>query len=211
MNSDYTNNTNEVELKLENVMKSCKAARICSKIIFVFMMVATVTTLVSGIVMITGSDKYDEQLKKGAEKANIKKELSVGPFAVGSIEDGDIKLAEGMEIESSVPAVQKYFDENSNSISFVIGFYLLTISMICFVLTFNVWLVSTIFDIILKEGNPFADKVPKRILTSMIILTVVVAFIAGIGFAALLGLVTWAVYTITDYGRVLRIQSDETL
>ena len=107
--------------------------------------------------------------------------------------------------------MRKFFDENKDSYSLVIGIYLLGASLICLILTFAVWLISTVFDIILKEGNPFADNVPKRILTSMIILTVIIAMTSGIGFAVLLGITTWAVYTIMDYGKLLRIQSDETL
>ena len=127
------------------------------------------------------------------------------------MEESKAKLDDSLELTSSVPALQKYFDENKDSTGLVVGVYLIGIGIMCLVMAVSMWLVSSVFDIIIKEGNPFADQVPKRILISMIIFTVVVAFTTGIGFAVLLGFVTWAVYTIMDYGKTLRIQSDETL
>ena len=206
---------NDENIKLEKVIKSCKAAKVCSKVIFMIFMVATVLTLISGIVLIADRKNMDDKIKTGilnkTETGSFKKDFSIGGFKIGSIDDGDVELSDNLELESSVPSLQKFFDENKDSYSLVIGIYLLGASLICLILTFAVWLISTVFDIILKEGNPFADNVPKRILTSMIILTVIIAMTSGIGFAVLLGITTWAVYTIMDYGKLLRIQSDETL
>ena len=206
-------NVNEENKKLESVVKSCKAARICSRIIFILMVVATVITLVTGIVLMTNPDKT---IVFDMGEGQINKELSIGSLKIGTIKSGELeeskaKLDDSLELTSSVPALQKYFDENKDSTGLVVGVYLIGISIMCLVMAVSMWLVSSVFDIIIKEGNPFADQVPKRILISMIIFTVVVAFTTGIGFAVLLGFVTWAVYTIMDYGKTLRIQSDETL
>ena len=57
MSRDYIMNVNEEDKKLESVVKSCKAARICSRIIFILMVVATVITLVTGIVLMVNPDK----------------------------------------------------------------------------------------------------------------------------------------------------------
>ena len=70
---------------------------------------------------------------------------------------------------------------------------------------------NRVFKIIEEEETPFSDKVLKNLLVSLLIIDVIVAMSAGIGFGALAGLITWALYTIMDYGRTLQIQSDETL
>ena len=72
-------------------------------------------------------------------------------------------------------------------------------------------IVSSAFKIIDEEGSPFTDRVIKRMTTTMIIVSVIVALTASFAFGALLGVITWALYTILDYGKVLQIQSDETL
>ncbi|MCR5702368.1 MAG: hypothetical protein K6G76_09505 [Lachnospiraceae bacterium] len=204
-------NVNEENVKLEKVIKSCKAAKICSKIFFMLFMAATVITFVAGIVSIVDRDNMDKKIEASVSKSNVTKDITIGSFRVGTVEDGDIKFAKSVKLESSVPSIQKFFDENGDSASLILGMYCILVSVICFVVTFAIWMISTVFDTILKEGNPFADAVVKRILISMIILTGIVGLTSGIGSAVLLGLVTWAVYTIMDYGKLLRIQSDETL
>ena len=202
---------NEENIKLQNVIKSCKAARVCSRVIMIMLMVATVLTLITGIVMIANKDSMDAKIKEGISESDIKKELSIGSFKIGTINGDDVAFADGLELESSVPALQKYFEDNQDSYALLIGFYCIFAAVICAILTFAVWMILSVFNTIIKEGNPFADSVPKRILISMVTLTVLVAVTTGAGFAVLLGLTTWAVYTIVDYGKQLRIQSDETL
>ena len=79
------------------------------------------------------------------------------------------------------------------------------------ILTVAMFLFRSVFTIILEEGNPFSDKVIKRILISMIIISVVLIFTSGVGFGVLGGFLTWVIYTILDYGRSLKTLSDETL
>ena len=69
----------------------------------------------------------------------------------------------------------------------------------------------SVFDIIGKEDSPFTQRVLKKLLFALIVIDIVIAFTAGLGTAAVAGLVTWALYTIMDYGRLLQTQSDETL
>ena len=202
---------NEETIKLENVKKSCKVAMICARIIYIMMTVGAVLALVGGILMIANRDRIDAQLKEQEGNPSFSVDLSVGGWKLASIDEGDVPMIEGTGMTSSVPALQHFFEENGNSYSMMIGVYAICISVICLVLAVLVWLVSTVFDVILEEGNPFADRVPKRILIAMVSVTVVLGLSSGIGTAVVLGLLTWAVYTIVDYGRLLRTQSDETL
>ena len=181
--------------KLSRVKTSCKAASIVSKILFMICIVGTTVTLVTSIVMFFNREKFDNEFETANEENFLG---SMGNVAVGNI-------------QSDVPALEKFLEENSDSPSLAIAIYLLPMSLGCAMLSVAMYFFSSIFNIILKEGNPFDDKVIKRVLISMILLTAVLAFSAGGGFAVLGGLVTWVIYTILDYGRVLKIQSDETL
>ena len=201
---------NEESKKLANVKKSCKGAKIVSKIILVFLIIATVITLVTGIVLIAGRKIFDPQFASAdASGATFDADLSVGPFNLGSFEDGEFVAND--PLTSDVPAIEKFFEENSNSPSLILGFYLVLISSVTAVSAVAFFLITSVFDIILKEGNPFADKAVKRTLIAMIILTVCAASTAGLGFGVLLGFLTWVIYTIMDYGRALKLLSDETL
>lgn len=201
---------NEESKKLANVKKSCKGAKIVSKIILVFLIIATVATLVTGIVLIAGRKKFDDDIAKtDPSGTTFDVELSVGPINLGSFEDGEFVAND--PLTSDVPAIEKFFEENSNSPSLILGFYLILISSVTAVSAVAFFLITSVFDIILKEGNPFADKAVKRTLIAMIILTVCAASTAGLGFGVLLGFLTWVIYTIMDYGRALKLLSDETL
>ena len=201
---------NEENKKLENIRKSCKAARIFSKIILIAFMVATVLCLFSGIGLLVTKDKMDETLLTAAEQGDkIELEMKAGPFILGRFEDGDFVAADKME--SSIPALNTYFEANADSPSLIMGFYILFMGTMFAFLTVALFFITSIFDIIVKEGNPFVDRVRKRALIAMIILSVIVATTAGLGFGVLLGFLTWVIYTILDYGCQLKLLSDETL
>ena len=201
---------NEESKKLANVKKSCKGAKIVSKIILVFLTIAAVATLVTGIVLIAGRKKFDADIAKtDPSGASFDVVLSVGPINLGSFEDGE--FVPNDPLTSDVPAVEKFFEENSNSPSLILGFYLILICVVTAISAVAFFLITSVFDIIIKEGNPFADKAVKRTLIAMIILTVITASTAGLGFGVLLGFLTWVIYTIMDYGRALKLLSDETL
>lgn len=201
---------NEENKKLANVKKSCKGAKIVSKIILVALIIATVSTFVCGIVLIAGRSKWDNTFAEAAEKgAGANVELSLGPVRMGAFENGEFKSTTPMT--SDVPAIQNFFDENSDSPSLVVGAYLILVGLVTAIGAIAFSLITSVFDIILKEGNPFSDKAVKRTLIAMIILSVCAASTAGLGFGVLLGFLTWVIYTIMDYGRALKLLSDETL
>ncbi|MCR5654880.1 MAG: hypothetical protein K6G07_04505 [Lachnospiraceae bacterium] len=196
---------NEEKKKLESVVKSCKAASICSMVIFFCLACATTLLLIIGILMLAKPETFDEQLKAG----DVNMELKLAGVTVATVGDEDETATQAWT--SDVPALQEYLNKNAKSDAVGLGLYLLMMAVIAGLTAFCMWQVHTVFKVIVKEGNPFADQVPKKILTAMIILTVTLGLSSGVGFAVVLGLVTWAVYAIVDYGKYLRIQSDETL
>lgn len=202
---------NEENIKLARIQKSSKVAHIVSKIFFFLCMVATMICLITGLVLIIGRKNFDPKLIEGLSSSQKSATLSVGNVQFATIEEGDFKVAEDMKWTSDVPRLEQFFRDNDDSPSLIIGFYLLAMSLLVALLTVCFHLISGIFALILKEGNPFTDKVIKRVLVTMIILSVLLLSTQGAGFGILAGLITWVVYTILDYGRTLKIQADETL
>ena len=212
---------NEENIKLQRVQKSSKAASIVSKILFILCMVATVLALLTGILMIANRESIDKQILESAKQgqsvnASGRVDLKLGPVQFASVtpedlENGNLANAVAGDLTSDIPALQTFFDENKDSFSVVYGVYCLGMSLAIAVLTLALYFIHSAFSVINKEGNPFADKVLKKILVSMIAISVALAFTAGMGFGILGGFLTWVIYTILDYGRTLKIQSDETL
>lgn len=202
---------NEENAKLKKIEKSCKAANIVTRIFMVIIIIGCVTCLVTGIIILSNTEKYDAQIEETLKQSKVDKSLGIGDFRIAEIRDGEMVVSGAGRMTSSVPALQKYFDEHANSAALPISFYLLLAGFLCAVLAFAISMLGSIFSIILKEGNPFVEKVQKRVLVSMIIITALMMFTAGMGFAALMAILTWVVYTIMDYGRTLKTLSDETL
>ena len=201
---------NEESKKLKNIRTSCKAAKIVSKIIMIALIVAAVLSIVSGIVLLANRKNMDEKILQAAasgQKINV--DMKFGPFVFGRFVDGEFIATE--KIDSDVPALKAYFEENADSPSLFLGFYITLMSSIFIVSAVAFFFITSVFDIVVKEGNPFTGKVIKRTLIAMIILTLIVGSNGGLVFGILMGFLTWVIYTILDYGRVLQIQSDETL
>lgn len=201
---------NEESKKLKNIRTSCKAAKIVSRIILIALIVAAVLSIVSGIVLLANRKNMDEKILQAAasgQKINV--DMKFGPFVFGRFVDGEFIATE--KIDSDVPALKAFFEENADSPSLFLGFYITLISSVFIVSAVAFFFITSVFDIVVKEGNPFTGKVIKRTLIAMIILTVIVGSNGGLGFGILMGFLTWVIYTILDYGRVLQIQSDETL
>ncbi len=201
---------NEESKKLKNIRTSCKAAKIVSRIILIALIVAAVLSIVSGIVLLANRKNMDEKILQAAasgQKINV--DIKFGPFVFGRFVDGEFVATE--KIDSDVPALKAFFEENADSPSLFLGFYITLMSSIFIVSAVAFFFITSVFDIVVKEGNPFTGKVIKRTLIAMIILTLIVGSNGGLGFGILMGFLTWVIYTILDYGRVLQIQSDETL
>lgn len=219
---------NEENTKLARIQKSTKIANVISRIFMIFAIVGCTICVITGVLFLTNPDKYDKMVEKQLATKDeyiyidededaadaVENEIQLEDnhrFKLVSVDIDDIEKLKNTELESSVPALQNYFDEHKGSISLALGLYILLAGVACGVLAASLGLISSVFAIILKEGNPFSDKVMKRVVISMIIISVVIALTSGFGFAILLGFITWVIYTILDYGRTLKTLSDETL
>ncbi len=198
---------NEESVKLAQIQKSCKAAKIVSKIFMVAAIVGCILSLASSILVFAYKDKYDAMVDGG----DVTYKIGIGNVYFSAIDNNEIDKVLDDGLTSDVPEIQEYFDENAHSGALRMGFACIILSVYCACLAVVMGFIASIFSTVLKEGNPFSDKVLKKVLVSMIIITVIIGASNGLGMCLVLALVTWVVYTILDYGRTLQKLSDETL
>ena len=203
---------NQENIKLNRIKKSSHVAGIVTRIVFILCVVASMILIVTSIVMIADRTNMNEQIKAGIEGANdVDVTKKVGPVNVHLLRfsKDSFDITKYQKIESSIPALEKALSDTPYSLT--LGFTLLTAGLNVVLLAIAMFQLYSVFDIIGKEDSPFTQRVLKKLLFALIVIDIVIAFTAGLGTAAVAGLVTWALYTIMDYGRLLQTQSDETL
>lgn len=198
---------NEENKKLLNVKKSCKAAKVVSLVLFIIATVATVLTLVAGIVLLTNSKYFNDVIQDAVEAGDLQVDVSSGPFIFANVDLTDMDSIS--EIEKDLPGLGDFVENGEYAI--IYGCYFIGIAFAMAVLAVAFKLIHSVFNLIAKEDTPFSKKVIKRILIVMIVISVLLAFTVGAGAGLVGGFITWVIYTIMDYGRILQIQSDETL
>ena len=114
----------------------------------------------------------------------------------------DPALMEKMALDETT-----FFDSIAKSV----GLFTLVKTIPCIVLTIVFFAIRATFITIEKQDNPFTGKVISRLTTLLVIASVVIGISTGIVYGIMMGFFTYVFYTIMDYGRVLQIQSDETL
>lgn len=229
---------NEENIKLAKVKKSCKTLRIVTRIVAIACIVGCVLAMVSGIAIICAGEKFDNAMLKSMEtgdKVVITTEGVTTEDDVANNGKTDVVVTDedliptnmeannayvkfgdldphkimDMEVESSIPALNDYMQ--THKFSMVYGIYCTGVGILIGLIAVVTSLLASTFAFIEKADTPFDKKVQKKVLISMIVLSVTLFFTAGTGFAVICGLLTWAVYTILDYGLTLQTQVDETL
>ena len=203
---------NQESIKLNRIKKSSHVAGIVTRIVFILCVVASMILIVTSVVMIADRTNMNEQIKAGIEGANdVDVTKKVGPVNVHLLRfsKDSFDITKYQKIESSIPALEKALSDTPYSLT--LGFTLLTAGLNVVLLAIAMFQLYSVFDIIGKEDSPFTPRVLKKLLFALIVIDIVIAFTSGLGTAAIAGLVTWALYTIMDYGRLLQTRSDETL
>ena len=195
---------NEENAKIAKIKKSCSVGKKISTILAVVAIIGCICALVGSITIFSMGKKFDEEIQKGIEAGIITEGNDYGVSKMININVGSVK-----DMHSDVPAIQKMIDEQPYCITYAT--YTIVMCIACAVVAVMLKLVGSVFDLIIKEDTPFTDKVIKRVVIVMIVLSAVMLFTMSAGFGALGGIVTWVVYTIMDYGKTLQVQSDETL
>lgn len=196
---------NTMNNKLAKIKKSSRVGKIVSNIFTIIGIVGVVITLIAGIFILNMGKRFDDEMHSAVEHGYIETETD----SIAHTSFMNINIGNPENIQTDVPALREALDDHPLSIMY--GIYLLTISFLCVIFTVVMKIISGTFALIEKEENPFTDKVIKRVLIAMIVLSAVLLFTVGSGFAVLGALTTWVIYTVMDYGKSLQVQSDETL
>ena len=191
-------------VKLESIKKSCTVGERVANIFFVIAIVACVLALISGCVILKMGREFDDKIAVLEESGNVSFSDTIGGYQVMGINLGD-----ATSLESDIPAIQEALKDHPYSRECSMGLF--GIAVMTAILAVMTKLVGSVFKMIRKEDNPFTDKVIGRVVIVMIVFSAIIFLTSGIGKGILCGILTWVVYTILDYGRMLQIQSDETL
>ncbi len=191
-------------VKLESIRKSCTVGERVANIFCVLAIVGCVLTLISGIVILNMGKEFDDKIAVMENSGNV----SIGN-TIGGYKLMGINLIDPANIKSDVPAIEAALKDHPYSIEVSMSLFMLTV--LAAILAVLTKMAGSVFALIRKEDNPFTEKVIKRVVFVMITLSVILFLTSGLGQGVLCGILTWVIYTIMDYGRVLQIQSDETL
>lgn len=196
---------NDMNDKLLKIKKSCHAGKIIANVLCIICIVGCVCSLIAGIALVANADEFEPQIQQIADEGRLdsadNRIVSVRMFSFDSVDPSDW--------ESDLPAMQKALDEHPYCI--IYGVYVIMAAGILAVVAVLMKLVNGTFALIEKEDNPFTDKVIKRVTIVLGIISGLLLITSGAAWGLLGGLVTWVVYTVLDYGRILQIQADETL
>ncbi len=194
----------EENVKLEKIKESCKVGEKVTKVFFVISVILGICCLIMITMIVYFGNGFESFIQKGIDSGYITFESGIG-----SAKAVNITIMNPENIHSDVQAVKDVLTDRPYSLVFII--YGAAGCVIFIVMAVMMKLVGGAFRLIREEDSPFTDKVIHRVMTVMIVASIVMFFSPGTVFG-ILGLVsTWIVHTIMDYGKTLQIQSDETL
>ena len=179
---------NENNLKIEKIQKSSKAALIVINVVNIFLIAATVIFFIGGLIIIGMKDTFNllfmEAVESGAFTVEEFKWAFEGEMLQHLVADGQITLAMGLYLVEA------------------------GIMLICMVVVLH--FVGKIFRAFRESYSPFQSDILKNLRITFILLTLYTLF-SSIGIGLIVGLASWCVLNIFEYGCELQKQSDETL
>lgn len=196
--------TMEENVKLEKIKHSCEVGEKVTKFFFVFFIILSICCIVFISIIGAKGNEFESFIQKHVDLGHISFENSIG-----SSKAINITIMNPNNIHSDVEAVRDALATKPYSVVFMI--YGIAGLVIFIVMAVMMKLVGGALRIIKEEENPFTDKAIRRIVTVMIVISIMLFFGPGTVFGILGLVVTWVVHTVMDYGKTLQIQSDETL
>ena len=194
----------EENIKLERIKKSCGVGEKVTMIFCIIAIVGCVLSLIAGFTILNMGKDFDAKFAAWNEYGH----MSVGN-SIGGIKMLHINLEDPSSLESDIPAISEAIKDHPYAVE--VSMFAFVAAMLTAIMAVLFKLIGSVFSLIRKEDNPFTDKVIRRIVIVMTVLSVIIFFSSGMGYGILVGILTWVVYTVLDYGRTLQIQSDETL
>lgn len=193
-----------LEEKISKIKQSCKVGETVTNIFFILALVGSIIAFMAGGYIFSMGKEFDVQMKQAEEEGYVSKGMSIGTVKVANVELIDVS-----NIETSIPALEGAIEDHPYCIAYSI--FVFTMAVTALIIAIMMKVISKTFGLIRSEETPFTDRVIRRVLIIMLVVTVIALMSMGLAQAAVFGILTWVVYTILDYGKLLQIQSDETL
>lgn len=184
---------NEQNKKLDIIKKRCNTSIKVIKILQIFAIIGIIGSLIGAICCFTMKDT----INKGIAES----------IAAGNTEIEDVKISGGL-LEFTINYEEFYKDGNYATPAAINCVIATTITSLVYYL---LALFKKIFENLVKEDNPFSDKILNNLKICFIVITVILVLFVGIGPGVIAGLLGWCIYSIFEYGRVLQIEVDESL
>ncbi len=194
----------EENIKLEKIKKSCGVGRKVTTVFSIIAIVGCVMALIAGITILKMGKEFDAKYEQMSNAGYV----SVGD-TIGGVRLLHFSMEDPSNLESDVPAIREAIKDHPYAISASITAF--TAAAVTGIIAVMFTLIGSIFNLIRTEENPFTDKVIKRVLVVMIVLSAIIFFTSGMASGILCGILTWVIVTILDYGKTLQTQADETL
>lgn len=175
-------------LKIEKIQKSSKAAFTQTNIVKIFLIVMTVILLVLGFIMLGVKDVFNWLFMEGVES---------GAFTVEEFE----WAFEGQMLQHLV---------EDGQIALALGLYMIEMGIMLICLVVVLHFVGRIFKTFRESYSPFQPEIIKNLRITFILLTLY-TLTSSMGIGLIVGLASWCVLNIFEYGCELQKQSDETL
>lgn len=195
---------NEQNEKLLKVKKSCKAVKITARVLFIITVIIGAFFLVVGSILMSTRGKYDDKVQDILSSEHVTLKGSNDVFTLS--EDGTTYQP---NLHSDIDSLNEKL--SSLSLSFAVGLYFVILAIACTAVAVTLRLFYHCFKEAEKSDTPFSDVVIRKVLLAMIILSLLLFFTTNAAVGVLAAFMSWAIYTIMDYGKTLQIQSDETL
>ena len=193
-----------LEEKISKIKQSCKVGETVTNILCLVAIVGCVLAFIAGGYIFSMGKEFDRQMTQAEAEGYVTTGTSIGVVKIA-----DVELIDVSNIETSIPALESAIEDHPYCIAYSI--FIFTMAVLALIFAIVMKLISKTFALIRNEDSPFTDKVIRRVVTVMIVVTVVAFLSNGLSSAAVCGILTWVIYTIMDYGKFLQIQSDETL
>lgn len=179
--------------KLETIKKRCNTSVKVIRILQVVAIIGIIGALVGAVCCFTMKDT----INKGVAES----------IAQGKTKIEDVKISGGL-LDFTID-YESFYKEGNYATPLTINCVIAIIitSFVYYLLS----LFKKIFDNLIKEDNPFSEKILNNLKICFIVITAIMVLSVGIGPGVIAGLLGWCLYSIFEYGRVLQIEVDETL
>ena len=184
---------NEQNTKLEIIKKRCNTSTKVIRILQIFAIIGIVGSLVGSICCLTMKDTINNSVAES--------------IASGKTKIEDVKISGGL-LDFAIN-YEEFYKNGNYTTPITINCAIATIitSVVYYLLT----LFKKIFENLVKEDNPFSDKILNNLKICFIVITVIMALFVGLGPGVIAGLLGWCIYSIFEYGKVIQTEVDETL